>query len=154
MQMRIFKLGYCLVAQAVGSTLKEADLVVEAHDESGRDLVRGLAVGGNAAPMALDDPAEPMEGLKPLPAQRRAPVREELADPNGVSVREDLPGELLEQVSRTRCRCRVLLTPPELSPAPFGFEATDTPSAALDTRWSAPTCHKTDNPNRLLSVPS
>src|SRR3990170_7367607 len=42
------------VAQAVGATLDDADLVVESLDESERHLVLRLAVGGDPIPMALD----------------------------------------------------------------------------------------------------
>ena len=42
------------VAQPVGATFKNADLVVQFFDEAERDLVLGFAVGRDAIPVSLD----------------------------------------------------------------------------------------------------
>jgi len=78
--------------------LKDADFVIEPLDESERHLVCGLAVSADSVPVALDELGELLEGLRPLPAQRRAPVREEAAGPDGVSVCEQLPEGLFQKV--------------------------------------------------------
>ena len=56
-----------LVAQAVGATLDDADLVVQSFDEAERDFVLGLAVGGDAVPVPLDHVGEVLVGLQALP---------------------------------------------------------------------------------------
>jgi hypothetical protein len=58
------------VAQSVGPTLDDADLVVEAFDEAERDLVLRLAVGGDAVPMSIDHLGEFLVGFQALPLSR------------------------------------------------------------------------------------
>ena len=52
----------------------DADLVVESFDEAERDLVLGLAVGGDPVPMTLDRFGELLVGLQGLLLQTRLPV--------------------------------------------------------------------------------
>ena len=84
--------------QAVGSTLDDADLVVQAFDEAQGDLVFGFAVGGNAVPVPLDQGGELFVGFQPLPLQLRAPVLEELPRPGLAVVIPQLGEGLLEQI--------------------------------------------------------
>ena len=53
MQVRTLK-EVLLIAQAVGASLEDADLVVETFDEVERDPVLGSAVGGDAVPVTVD----------------------------------------------------------------------------------------------------
>src|SRR6188474_654906 len=69
------------VAQAVGSTLDDADLVVQSFHESQGDLVLWPAIGGNAIPMPIDHLGEALVGREPLPLQTRPPVLEESPRP-------------------------------------------------------------------------
>ena len=74
------------VAQPVGSSLKDADFIVEAFDEAERDLVLRFAVGGDAVPVAIDQVGEAPIGSEALPFEAGSPVVEEaprqsLADP-------------------------------------------------------------------------
>ena len=55
-----------LVTQAVRAALDDANLVVEPLDEPERDLVLGLAVGGDSIPMTLDHLGELLVGFEPL----------------------------------------------------------------------------------------
>src|SRR5215470_4830471 len=66
-----------LVAQAVGASLNDADLVVEPLNESKRDFVLRFAIGGDAVPMAIDHVGELLVGLQSLPLERRPPVVKE-----------------------------------------------------------------------------
>src|SRR5882762_10516427 len=70
-----------LIAQAVGSALKDADLVVEAFDEAECDLVLWFAVGGDASPVTANHRGEFLVRLEALPLERVAPVLEEAACP-------------------------------------------------------------------------
>src|ERR1019366_6750429 len=77
-----FQAEIFLVAQAVGATLEDANLVVEAFDKAERDLVLRLAVGGDAVPMTVDHLGELLVGFEPLPFQAGAPVLEEAPRPS------------------------------------------------------------------------
>lgn len=54
-----------MIAETIGATLKDAGLVVEACDEAERDLVLGLAEGGDA----LDHGGEALVGFEELPSE-------------------------------------------------------------------------------------
>src|SRR5262249_36309358 len=56
-----------LIAQAIGTALKDADFVVETLDEAEGDFVLGPAIGGDAVPVTLDHRRELLVGLEPLP---------------------------------------------------------------------------------------
>src|SRR5688500_310057 len=70
-----------LVAQTVGTTLEDANLVVQSLDETERDFVLGAAVRGESAPVTLDHVGEAFVGRETLPLELRAPVVEELPCP-------------------------------------------------------------------------
>ena len=53
-----------LVAQAVGASLDDANLVVESFDEAQRDFVLRLAVGRDTIPMTVDHCGELLVGLR------------------------------------------------------------------------------------------
>src|SRR5207249_9189086 len=59
------------------AALDDTDFVVQPLDEAERHLVLGLAVGRDPLPMAIDHLGEAVEGLEPLPFERRPPVVEE-----------------------------------------------------------------------------
>ena len=84
--------------QAVGSALDDADLVVQSLDEAEGDLVLGLAVGGNAVPVPLDQGCELLERLQALPLELGAPVGEELARPGLAGVLPQLAEGFLQDV--------------------------------------------------------
>src|ERR1700686_3836743 len=69
------------VAQPVGSSLEEANFVVEAFDEAEGDLVFRFAVGGDAVPVAINHFGEALVGFKALPFQAAPPVLEETPRP-------------------------------------------------------------------------
>src|ERR1019366_1298010 len=87
-----------LIAQTVGATLDDADLVVQAFDEAEGDFVLRLAVCGDAVPVSLDHVGEVFVGLESLPLQLRAPVVEELACPGLAVVIPQLGKGLLEHI--------------------------------------------------------
>ena len=87
-----------LVAQAVGTTLDDTDLVVQAFDEAERDFVLWLAVGGDAVPVSLDHVGEVLVGFQALPFQLRPPVLEELPRPSLAVVIPELGEGLLQYV--------------------------------------------------------
>lgn len=93
------------VAQPVGTSLKDPDLVVQALDETKGDLVLWLTVGSNAIPMPLDHLGEFLMGLQPLPLQARPPVLKEPPCPALALVAPQLPEGLLEQVGRCGAAC-------------------------------------------------
>jgi hypothetical protein len=73
-----------LVTQAVGTSLEDADFVVEAFNEK-RDFVFRPAVGGDAVPVAVDHIGEALVGSEALPLEETprpsfAPVVPELAE--------------------------------------------------------------------------
>ena len=87
-----------LVTQSVGSALDHPYLVVKALDEAERDLVFGLAVGGDAVPVSLDHLGKLLVRLQSLPLQARAPVVEELTCPGFTVVVPELAEGFLEHV--------------------------------------------------------
>ena len=87
-----------LIAQAVRTTLDDADLVVQSLDEAERDLVLGFAVGGDSIPMAINHIGELLVGRQALPLEARAPVLEETPRPAFALVVPELAEGLLEQV--------------------------------------------------------
>src|SRR5665647_3423835 len=91
-----------LVAQTVGAALDDADLVVEALDEAERDLVFGLAVGGDAIPMPVDHFGELFIRCEPLPLQARAPVLEEAPRQTLALVVPKLAKGFLQNVGRVQ----------------------------------------------------
>jgi hypothetical protein len=66
-----------LVPQVVCSTLYDPNLVVHTLDESERDLVLWLALGGDPIPMSTDRRRELLVGFESRPLQARQPVLEE-----------------------------------------------------------------------------
>ena len=78
--------------------MKDTDLVVEPLDEAERDLVLGVAVGGDAVPVTIDHRGELLVGFEPLPPQRRLPVLEEAPRPSLAPVVPQLPEGFLEQI--------------------------------------------------------
>src|ERR1041384_6400353 len=65
-----FQAQVFLVAQTVGPTLHDADLVVEALDEPQRHFVLGLAEGGDSIPVVFNQAGElliRLFGRPPLP---------------------------------------------------------------------------------------
>jgi hypothetical protein len=70
-----------LVAQSIRAALDDTDPVVEALDETERDLVFRLAVGGDSIPMTLDHLRELLVVFEPLPLQIRPPIAEKAARP-------------------------------------------------------------------------
>jgi len=61
-----------LIAQTIGTALKDADFVVETLDEAERDLVLGTAIGSNTVPVTIDQGRELLVGLEPLPSNLKA----------------------------------------------------------------------------------
>ena len=80
--------------------MDDTDLVVESFDEAKRDLVFGMAVGGDPVPVALDHLGELLVGLEPLPLQAGTPVVEEASGPAFALVAPQLAERLLENVGR------------------------------------------------------
>src|SRR6516164_7536325 len=62
------------VAQSIGSSLEHADFVVEAFDETERDLVFRFAIGGDAVPVTIDHVGEALVGSETLPFEAGPPV--------------------------------------------------------------------------------
>ena len=60
-----------LIAQTIGTALKDADFVVETLDEAEGDFVLGTAISGDAVPVTIDHRGELLVGLEPLPSQCR-----------------------------------------------------------------------------------
>ena len=69
-----------LIAQTVGTALKDADFVVETLDEAEGDFVLGEAVSGDAVPVTIDH-SELLVGLEARPSKCRLPVLEKSAAP-------------------------------------------------------------------------
>ena len=55
-----------LIAQTIGTALKDADFVVETLDEAEGDFVVGTAIRGNAVPVTVDHLGELLVGLEPF----------------------------------------------------------------------------------------
>ena len=94
-----FEAKVFLVAQSVCTALDDADLVVESFNESERDLIFGLAVGGDPSPMTLNHFGELLVGRKRLPFQARPPVLEEAPRPTFGVVVPELAEGFLEPAS-------------------------------------------------------
>src|SRR6266849_2386122 len=86
-----------IVMVAVGATLQDADLVVQALDHPEADLVLRMAVRDDTLPMPLDHVGKALEGLEALPLQTISPEDEEGASPDGILVVPELAEGLLEQ---------------------------------------------------------
>jgi len=89
-----------LIPQAVGSSLKDTDLVVEAFNKAERDLVLWLAVSSDPRPVLVNHLGKLLVRLEPLPLERVAPLLEEAACPALGLVIPELTERLLEQVGR------------------------------------------------------
>jgi hypothetical protein len=87
-----------LIAQPVGTSLKDPDLVVQTFDETKGNLVLWFAIGGNAIPMALDHLCKLLIGFQSLPLEAGAPVLEEPSRPALALVAPELPERLLEEI--------------------------------------------------------
>jgi len=87
-----------LVAETIGAPLNHTDLVVDALDETKRDLVLLVAVGFDAVPVVFDHPGELVEGFQPLPAESVPPLIEEAPRPPWGLVVPQLVERFLEQV--------------------------------------------------------
>src|SRR6266545_4146679 len=91
-----------LIAQAIRAALDDTDFVVQSLHEAEGHLVLGLAVGRDPLPMAIDHLGEAVEGLEPLPFERRPPVVEEAPGPAFAVVAPELTEGLLEHVGRVQ----------------------------------------------------
>ena len=69
-----FEAEILLVSKSVGSSLDDADLVVESFDEPQRYLVPLLAVRRDPIPVLLDHPSKLLERLQSLPPQGPGPA--------------------------------------------------------------------------------
>lgn len=98
MEREDFEAEILLIAQAICPALEDANLVVEPFDEAQRDLVLGLAVGGDSVPMALDHFGKLLVGFQALPDETGFPVLKETPSPSGALVLPQLAERLLEQV--------------------------------------------------------
>jgi hypothetical protein len=67
--------------------------------EAERDLVLGFAIGGDAAPVALDHVGEALGGFEALPFEALTPVVEKAPGPALVTIVPELAESLLEQVA-------------------------------------------------------
>ena len=90
------------VAQAVGATLEDPDLVVQTLDEAERDFVLGFTVGSDAVPVALDHGGELFVGREALPLEAGAPVVEEAPCPGFSFVCPELVERLFQQICRVQ----------------------------------------------------
>src|SRR5947208_16249177 len=70
------------VSKSVGSSLDDADLVVDPFDEPQRHLVLLMAIRRDPVPMLLDHPGELLVRLEALPPQGRLPTLEEPPRPH------------------------------------------------------------------------
>jgi len=91
-----------LVPQAVGSALKNPDLVVEIVHESERRFVLRPAVGRDPFPMPFDHRRELLIGRQPLVLERVLPVVEEPPRPSFLPVVPQLFERFLEQIGRAQ----------------------------------------------------
>ena len=87
-----------MIPDAVGAALNDTDLGVESLHETERDFVVGMAVTGDAIPMAFDHGGEILKGLESAPAQLGFPVVEKFSSPCGVLVVPQLPERFFEQI--------------------------------------------------------
>src|SRR3990172_3140274 len=86
------------VAQAVGASLDDPDLVVETFDKAESDLVLGLTEGRDASPVAIDHVGELLVGLQALPLQSVSPVLEEAPRPTLALVVPELPERFFQHI--------------------------------------------------------
>jgi len=89
--------------------------------------VRGLAIGSDPLPVALDHRGEAFERLEPLPFERRAPVLEESPGPGVAVGAPQLTEGLREQAGRVQAlvggeQKRETLRPLERQILPVGPE--------------------------------
>ena len=125
-----------MITESVSSALEDTDLVVEAFDETQRDLVLGFAVSGDSIPMPIDHLSKLLIGFEPLPLEARAPVLEEFPSPSFTLVIPELTERLLEQL----CGVQALISCQQ-SPEPFAaLQRQILPAAPSDSNtWSRPT---------------
>ena len=97
-----FQLEIFLVAQAVRSTLNDANFVVEAFDEAEGDFVARVAVGGDAVPVSLNHLGKRLVGLQALPTKLRLPIVKKLSRPGFGSIRPKLIERLAQNVRRVQ----------------------------------------------------
>ncbi len=109
MQVRILRRRF-LVAQAIRSSLDDANLVVESFDEAQRDFVLRSAIGGDAIPMTLDHLGKFLVRLQPLPSQAGTPLIEEASGPFAL-----VAPELSEGLFSAGRRCSAACWPPAVS---------------------------------------
>ena len=95
-----FEFQVFLIPDPVRPALDDANLVVQALDESERDLVLRLAESGNPIPMTLDHLGKLIKRLQSLPLERRSPVIEEATGIGFPLVVPQLPKGFFKQVSR------------------------------------------------------
>jgi hypothetical protein len=101
------ELQILLVPVAIRPSLEHTDLVVEPLDHAQADLVLGLAVGGDAVPVALDHRCELLVGLESLPLERVAATLEERSRPAFFAlVVPELAELLLENIRRVESPVR------------------------------------------------
>src|SRR4030095_11191889 len=86
------------VAQSIGATLKDPDLIVQAFDKPEGDFVFPVTICRNPIPMTLDHLRKLLIGFQPLPLQGSAPVLKEAPCPAFLLVVPQLAERLLEQV--------------------------------------------------------
>src|ERR1700738_136783 len=90
------------IAQPVGTTLNDPDLIVEPFDKSKRYLILRLAVGGDAVPVTVDHLGELLVRLEPLPLEAPSPVLKEAPRPALALVTPQLTEALLEDIGRVQ----------------------------------------------------
>ena len=97
-----FQTQILLVAQTIGSSLNDPDLVVESLDKAQRHFVLRPAKGGDALPVRFDHAGELLVGFESLPFEGAFPVLEESASPTFPLVTPELSERLLEQVGHVQ----------------------------------------------------
>src|SRR5438876_2457176 len=93
-----FQTQILLIAETVGASLDDANLVVEALDKAEGDFVVGMAVGHDAIPVLVDQGGELLVRLQALPFERLAPVVKKAACPTRSFVAPQLFERFLEKV--------------------------------------------------------
>ena len=104
------------VPESVRPPLDDPDLGVYSLDKPQGELLLGLAVRRDPAPVPLDDRGELLEGFEPLPFQGFFPVVEEPAGPPFPGVSPQLIERFLEQVGRLEPLVRGEQFPQRLAP--------------------------------------
>ncbi|HWX58287.1 MAG TPA: hypothetical protein VN024_07235 [Bradyrhizobium sp.] len=79
---------------------KNADFIVQAFDESERDLVLRFAIGSDAVPVAVDQVGEALVGFEALPFETGSPIVEEAPRPCLAFVVPELAEGLFEDIGR------------------------------------------------------